>query len=254
MYENLEQAICQSFLPCFARALGMSIALPFEISVLGLSQRFVLSAGFALLALNPSSAGAFSTSQFEALLNLAANFVVGIMLGLPLLLLLQGAKLVGEMLDIGRGQNIAHAYDPITHNSETFSDQLLHALFWAAIVWSGALQVMFAVYYQSLQVIGSTGQMRDFLSQSWEWCATLVTTWLNFGFKLVCPLLFGYLLVDLAAALINKMLPQVSLFSESFQIKSCFGLLFIWALWHQIDVHELLAALPEKALPPAHGT
>lgn len=90
-----------------ARIVGLLLALPLDTSLKGGRMIFVATC-FSL----PLSISYQGDASFSALL-LLKDLGIGFLIGAPVRILVEGAEMLGEIIDTGRGQTIGSVMDPL---------------------------------------------------------------------------------------------------------------------------------------------
>ena len=210
------------------RALGMLALLPLGSAGLQIVSRLLLAVLLAVLALSLER-----VSGCVGVGGLIAEFLVGILLGLPVALVLETASMLSEFFDHSRGQTMGSLYDPLTLNSESQLGVLVRSFLWANLVWAGTLDTVIGNYFRSLSDIPSAAVSLDLLPSLAVALASAALSIAASAFWGCLPLLGVLLAMDLLAGLASRLLQHTSLWCELFQLKTLVGLwvsLEVWGL------------------------
>ncbi|NLF24902.1 MAG: flagellar biosynthetic protein FliR [Deltaproteobacteria bacterium] len=215
------------FWAAFFRSLGVLALLPFG-SVLESCLRRVMFA-LVLGALLASFAGGSSS---DGLVALSANFLVGVLVGLPFAIAVEAGGMLGELFDSGRGQNLASFYDPLSDIQQSQLAVCSKLMVWATLLISGALERVVLTLKQSFAILPCS---EDLLTRLPEIGMRLLIV-LDFAFTgtvaLFLPLALVFLLSDCLVGGLSKILPGANFYGDSFQLKSYVGLLLLVVLVH----------------------
>ncbi|MCB0338510.1 MAG: flagellar biosynthetic protein FliR [Bdellovibrionales bacterium] len=221
MIVSLDHLLC-----LFVRASGFSAFLPISTSQKDVILRFGLAIGMAMAFYDPTPLEISATP-----IALCFEFLLGILVALPTYLLVQVMAGWGEIFDSARGQTIGRWYDPSGNGAgDSPTARLLEGASWAFLVLSGALIVMLSGFAESLLLFpvgaGSPDSAGDLGMQT----VKLIIANLDQLFSLFLPVAALFFILDLLSGFLAKLLPNLSLSSETFQIKSILGLFLLGAL------------------------
>lgn len=229
----------------FFRALGFLSVLPIGEGVTAVFHRTALAFGLALLCgWGVADGGNLNWSL------LVYEFLIGVVIVLPLALLVSMAEGFGELLDTVRGQSISSFFDANSGTQSSVSGGLFKYGLWAMVTTLGALNSSVIGFSQSLTVI-PIGQatLIDLSGLSiliLQVCGTMLTGL----FVVIAPFAFAFLLIDFAIGIIAKMKPGFQLSQEAFVVKTfvCFFMLIAALDIAPFDILVRLAA-PIVELP-----
>ena len=204
-------------LPGFFRTLGMSACFPLPIDLGGVLSRVSISLAFSLLFL--ADQGQVGTNLLFASL---AEFSVGVILGLPVLLMVQGASMAGELFDALRGQTIAAMYESILETPASLMSGLYSRCCWLSMLRIGVFEECLRTLGQSFAQI-KAGGATDFLLGSSQAHLNLIVFSIRSSFSLVLPFALLFVLSDLCIAMVEKALPGMELYCEALQLRSLLG-------------------------------
>jgi len=194
-----------------ARVFGVLVCLPFGDALQTLPRLFLaLCFGVAL------------SSDIELLVaptwhTPLSEFVVGLLLATPVRIFAEAAEMLGELVDTARGQTIGSVVDPL--NGQQVSDM-------ATLLRLGATVLVIQVggFDRLLEAVRSSYSHLPLTSPQIpeKFLHTLVPTGLGIivdGCSLSSVWLLAYLLSDIAAALLSKMMNGLSFTSSASLVK-----------------------------------
>lgn len=229
--------ILASFALALFRALGLVAVLPLSASGFGLVSRLGVAAILAGVC-----AGRVPTLGTASLGNFGAEFVVGIIIGLPAALVISCAGMWGELFDSGRGQTIGALYDPLGATNESTMGVFCKTYLWAYLLVIGGAECIVGNFLRSFSLVEAGGLFANSIGVIGMRLMGGVAQVMTSLFAVFLPISVLFLVIDCSVGLISKMVPQVSLISESFQTKSWIGLLALWGAW-KLDLGQGLLVL-----------
>ncbi len=225
---------------CALRGLGLFVILPLGWDLMGLSARISIAAALAfLIAPQIPPPLDFTT------LDVALEILVGMVMGLPAALLLEGAATIGELFDALRGQSIATVYEPLQQQVLPLSGTYAKWALWALLLGSGsALQLSVAIV-ESFHVLPLGGLSLTELPALSSNLLRYIPSILAATFVACLPFACLCVAVELVLAFAAKQLSGVSLCTEGFLAK------YIIALGCVVVTldSELILAFGKMALP-----
>ena len=185
-----------------ARLFGMLVGLPLGES-LQMTPRLFIAALWGA-ALVPEDAWFYSISPTRC----GSEFLIGLLLAMPLRFLIESAAMFGELLDTARGQTIASITDPLNGQQVSDLTTIVRVGVTTFAVYLGAFDNLIALARGSYAMVpyggpsldpaALVGLMRGGVAVM-EASILLSSTWL-----------VGYLLSDLVCALLSKVLQGLS--------------------------------------------
>ncbi len=227
-----------------ARSLGLIALLPFGWGVLSLGQRLSLALLAAMMIFDP----ALQTTQIT-MMWLPAEFLIGLILGLPMVLLIAMANFWGELFDSGRGQNIGMLYDPSSEGQASHTALLMSTLLWLLLLLSGVMGGSFIALKESLVIIPPAGLDTAELTQIGQGIMKLVAFELAGACTAFLPFAVLFLLADLGLGMLARLVPGFGCTAEGFQLKTCLGMFGMLALYQ----FDLVPGLLTAAAPNLHA-
>lgn len=185
-----------------ARTFGIMVGLPFGDSLQMTSRLFVATLWGA--ALVPQYEWFVSVSPVKC----GCEFLIGLLLAMPLRLLIESAAMFGELLDTGRGQTLSSIVDPLNGQQVSDLTTVMRVGVAALAVYLGALEHLVALARDSYVMLPFGGTSLDLahLMSVMRVGISIIET----SVLLSSAWLIGYLLCDLVCALLSKVLQGVS--------------------------------------------
>ncbi|MGQ9562775.1 MAG: flagellar biosynthetic protein FliR [Thermogutta sp.] len=183
----------------------------------------------------------------------AGEFLIGIVLGLGLMILLQGMGLAGELISRISGIGMNDIYDPTSESEVTGMSQFILTLgFVAFLCFSGERALIGGLLesYRELP-IGATFASDDILAVS----LTMLQVSFVLAVRVAAPAMAALLVVTLVLGLISRTLPQLNLLILGFGLNglAAFGMVLLTlGITTGVFEHELLAAL-DRLFPWGFG-
>lgn len=231
----MNSVVVSFWLAGFLRSLGFIIFLPFGFDSLGGARRIVL----ALLVGAVLLVGAPWPSESLSVLQLGGEFILGAILAVPLLCVVGGAMMWGEIFDAIRGESIGTLYEPTFGPSATVA-LLARSVVWAVLLSSGVLTECVALLGASVKVVP--------LGQGWA-LGTVGPRVMVIGIEVLrlwldaaLPWIALFLLCEVAGVFVGRIAPQLPLNGEYFLVKTLLGFTLLGILEHE-RVGEQLVAL-----------
>ena len=209
------------FVPATVRAAGFLALMPWWQSP---GQKVLLLSLSGLLAVSVSDRASL---DYQMLTRLPAEFLLGLILILPALMIVNVAELLGELYDFARGQTLASAYDPTLGQSISSSAQLFRQIATIFLLTAPGLGITLGSYFHSLDYLPKADLLLAQSAAVGEWAIRYICLWLSLLARTALPLTFVFLSVDLALGFIARVLPSLSVATEGFVLKSALGLVLL---------------------------
>jgi flagellar biosynthesis protein FliR len=215
-----------------ARIFGVLVCLPFGDALQSLPRLFLaVCFGVALSShIELSATPAWHTPLTE--------FLVGLLLATPIRMFAEAAEMLGELLDTARGQTIGSVVDPLNGQQVSDMASLLRIGATVLVIQVGGFERMLEAVRSSYSYLPLVPPVipEDFLH-------SIVTSGLRVvidGCSLSSVWLLVYLLSDIAAALLSKMMHGVSFVSTASLVKLVMTLvLLVNLLMHPSQVSKI---------------
>ncbi len=224
-----------SWVYLFFRLLGLLCLLPLAGEQLAFYTKLSLAAAFSLVFLPYLSISEGCTVQHVCL-----EFILGMLLSIPLLLLVEGGSVLGELYDIGRGQTLATAYDSLSQVPQSVTATFARQYVWALLVLAGALTLLIKYFAQSLLLVPvGTAELSRLLNITVQ-LLPVISYLFNQVLLLFLPWLLVFFLIDLLLLVTGVLIPGLNVNCESMLLKSFAGLLLIYYLSLKLAPQSLL--------------
>lgn len=225
---------------CTLRALGLFVILPLGWDLMGLSARITIAAALTFIIATQIP----PPDQFT-ILDVGFEILIGMIMGLPAALLLEGASTVGELFDTLRGQSIATVYEPLQQQVLPLSGTYAKWVLWALLLGSGSILQLSVAIVESFNLVPLGGLSFSDLPALSAKLLRYLPSILASTFVACLPFACLCVAVELVLAFAAKQLSGVSLCTEGFLVKY---LIAIGCVAVTLD-QELMLALGQMALP-----
>lgn len=240
----------QFFSLCFARTFGIVTLLPFSKTLLSAAWRVV----FTLLITFMTAPASVALEDWN-IWQLPQQFLVGFIIALPVALFVSLAKMMGFLLDTGRGQTMGVLYDPVAGISDVYTAVLLRYYVWALLLFQGIMEKLILALKQSYQILPLADKASAAVIMS-DFSPVLIRL-LNFFiaqlWSLFLPFAILFLCVDFAFGLISRALPRMMFYAEAFQVKSYLMLLLLLILQRSYSLAEITGFASDSSLRALSG-
>ena len=186
----------------------------------------------------------------QALMLIAEQILIGVMLGFVLQLFFQVFIVSGQMLAMQMGLGFASMVDPANGISVPVLGQFFNMLVILLFLSVNGHLVVLEILAESFVTLPVGGGLST--NHYWEVAGKLGWV-LGAGLLLVLPAITALLVVNLAFGLMTRAAPQLNIFSIGFPLTLVLGLIIVWIgmadifAQYQIFVSEALAMLRELA-------
>jgi flagellar biosynthetic protein FliR len=245
-----------AFILVFVRLGGMMTAAPlFSRKDIPAQVRIFLAVALALL-LTPMQLGS-SVPSPQGLVAFATlvggEFLIGIVLGLGLMILIQGMGLAGELISRISGIGMNDVYDPTSETEVTGMSQFVLAIGIVAFLCFSGQRALIGGLLESYRElpIGTVFDSQEVLS--------LLLTMLQASFvlavRVAAPAMAALLVVTLVLGLVSRTLPQLNLLILGFGLNglAAFGIVLLTVgITTSVFEQELMAAL-DRLFPWGFG-
>lgn len=239
-------AFYESFPLVFARCFGLAIVLPVREGLKGVVPVISFAAGLAVLI-----SGSVPYEATASSISIGGEFVLGMLIGLPAALVVSIGAMLGELFDVGRGQNVGGLYDPISGVQQSHTALLAKSWVWAQLLLLGILEQLVGGLSRSFDVVSAGGFSVTQLQEVGYGIVRFLSPMLSGMMTAYFPFALAFLLLNCAMGFIGKVVPQLSLFGEVFQAKTYFGLaVMVYLLRSDFDATLLHVALPVRWMLP----
>ena len=227
------QTLVDALMPLLApvpRMLGMVTGM--QVLPAGLFPTLVRNAvaiAFGLMAapLVVADPGLQSAGQLMWGALLVKEVLVGLVLGLVLGLPLAAFESLGILMDTQSGQNNAATYDPVSEHELGPTGSLLRLLGTTIYLATGLFGVALQVVLWSYKAwpIGATAPLWEVIGG--DVALSLVFQFLGRTVLLAFPVLLALLALEMAVGFLNRVVPQLNVFTVSMPLKASVALLVL---------------------------
>ena len=233
---EIAQVTFSLYLIPFFRAFGVLILLPFGESVwMSLPARVIVAICMATLA----GGIPFAEGSFLPLI-VGRELGIGMVCAIPLSMVIAGAGIFGDLFDTSRGQNVATLYDPLHETQDSAVAVLAKNITWVHLLLLGVFERILVNYFDSFQKFSITSKVD--LVQSAHTLLLFLGSSCSEIFLLFLPWATLFLLIELCLAFFARAIPNISLSSESFQLKSYLGF-FLLSVFYSPNLFNSLFGL-----------
>lgn len=203
------------FIVC--RSLGFFLLFPPGIQFVSYTQRVA----FALIA----GASFFSTvTPSEHLswcwLTAISELLLGVCIGFPSVLIVRITALLGELVDIGRGAQLAQSYNPFNAGSSSPTASLLFTFAITCLLFMGLFPALIILLHESFLILPPGGGAEGIFALLSSKVLVLIPTVIHWSFVAFLPFCFVYLALDLLISLTTRVLSGGMFYAEAFMLKS----------------------------------
>lgn len=206
------------------RIFGFFAAIPFGYTWFRNGQRILITALLTLILSKPSTSSVVSIYTFPL------EFILGFILGSPILLLVYCCSMFGALFDLGRGQSIAQIYDPITASSPSTSALLFQYSAIGLLLAGDVMVTGVATLNQSLELIRDPMMILE--RENVSVFSNLLGLSIMSALTFFIPIGLAFFVVEIMIGYLGQAIPKLSLMSDSFQLKSLAGFLLLILLLH----------------------
>lgn len=218
--------IIEPYLPNFARLFGALVLLPLDS--LGFTKKISLAALLSI-CLGPKETG-----------NLLFEFLLGVAIAFPVVLVIDSLVSAAELYDTTRGQTIDVVYAPNGQHNDHSLQLIVRTLAVVLFFLSDASLVLYksvislpSIEVSSIEVLG-------------RGLGFAVQEAVHLILILVLPFSFLCAAIEYFIGWVSKILPQLSLYNEAFYARMISGILFLLVLF-SAERYELLSELLRSA-------
>ncbi len=199
-----------------------------------------VKAGFifilTLMIYSQSAESAFETSgTLEYGLLLAKEFLAGFIIGFTMELFFFAITFGGYIIDFQMGLSMAMVYDPQTNAQVAVTGRLLQN--WFLILFfavDGHLALM-KLLVTSAEIVPYGGIL--ITQDLWVRISEIFLQCVDLGLRLSLPIIVAEFLIEVGVGVMNKVVPQVSIFVINIQMKLIVGMGLLVILFSPIGEH-----------------
>jgi len=215
---EFSEATLIALLLCTARIFAWTmVSPPFATSGLPKAIKPVLSVGLAL-AMTPTAATHVPAADVAALADsVFTNVVIGAALGFGTRLIFAAVEAAGSLIDLFGGFSLSFALDPLSQNNTSVFGRFYALLATTLIFASQAHLLIVAGFLRTFQTLPLDGAL-SFSALSKNLLPS-VTSMFIAALQIAGPLIVVLFIADIAMGLLNRIAPQLNVFSLSFPLK-----------------------------------
>ncbi len=207
-----------------SRIVALMMAFPFfntNMIPLNVKVLLVVALSFFLMKVSGThvSIQNFSLATFTLLI--FKELLIGFALGLLANIFIAAFSYAAEIISYFMGLTIVNSFDP-TYGQISILSRFFIMLFYLIFFVSGAYQYFFASLIQSLQTIPL--DQLYFNQGLWRFIVELSKELFTLAFKLAFPFALILYMVNLALALVNRLIPQINVFIVGLPLQIFVGL------------------------------
>lgn len=232
------------FLLAGARAGGfVLVSPPFNTRTLGSRPRVAIALGLALPLSTAMRAGAPALASPDLVVAVILQLVMGVTLGFVVLVAVSAIQVVGDLLDLVGGFNVAVGIDPLNQNQTSIMGRVFSLLAGTLLFVSDGHLMIIQGLVRSMQVSPAPASL-----DTADVARTLTTDFAHMvvaGLQIAAPIVAVMLIADLSLGLMAKAAPAMNVFSLAYPIKIMLTLLLVSLVI--ATVPDALANLAEHA-------
>ncbi|MCH8977795.1 MAG: flagellar biosynthetic protein FliR [Armatimonadetes bacterium] len=221
---SLDSGLIVTFLSAFARCTAMLLSSPlFGTNVpVKVRVQFSLVISMALVPVLREHVGAVPQDLIGLVLMVGRDVVIGLIIGGMIQLLMAGIQMAGAFLDIQIGIGMAQIFSPLLGITSSPISQFKFLLGLVILLLINGHHFMFQAFVHSYEMAGPS------LMRLGEMQTTLISFMgqvMLMAMQIAAPVAAVSVIIDVAAGLINKGVPQTQPFLLALPVKLMVGLL-----------------------------
>jgi flagellar biosynthesis protein FliR len=194
-----------------------SIAPPFATSGMPKSIKPVLSVALAM-AVTPIASAHAPTAEIGPLVDsLFSNIVIGAALGFGTRLIFTAVEAAGGLIDLFGGFSLSFALDPLSQNNNSVFSRFYGLMATTLIFVSQAHLLIIGGFLRTFQTLPLDAGLS--MSKLDKQLVPSLTSMFVAALQIAGPLIVVLFIADLAMGLLNRIAPQLNVFSLSFPLK-----------------------------------
>ncbi|MCP4593137.1 MAG: flagellar biosynthetic protein FliR [bacterium] len=212
------------FLPVYAlvlfRIAGLMATAPlFSSTAIPVRVRAGMAAVIAL-ALFPmvQTQVPVNLSLSDALIGVAGEMMIGVVMGLALTLVLAGTDLGGMVSGQQAGLALGQVFNPMTNSNSTVFGQAYFLVFQTVFLLAGGHRALLTALLDTFETIPLTSYRAG--PAITELLVTLLTASFMLGLKLAAPVLIALFLTTLTLGFLARTIPQLNILSVGFAVRA----------------------------------
>lgn len=194
-----------------------SIAPPFATSGLPRSIKPMISVALALAVLPVTSTQAPSTDLAPLINATLSNLIIGLGLGFGTRVIFSAVEAAGSLIDLFGGFSLAFALDPLSQNNTSVFGRFYGLMTTALVFASPAHLLIIGGFLKTFQTLPLDGRL-SMTALDRHLVPTLSSMFVA-ALQIAGPMIVVLFLADVALGLLNRIAPQLNVFSLSFPLK-----------------------------------
>ena len=218
MKATFSEATLVALLLSAARILAWTmISPPFATSGIPRSIKPAVAVGLGLAVTPIAAAHAPAADLVPLIDSLFSNLVIGAALGFGTRLVFSAVESAGSLIDLFGGFSLSFALDPLSQNNTSIFGRFYGLLTTTLVFASQAHILIIAGFLRTFQTLPLDGGMSlEKLSRS---LVPALTSMFIAALQIAGPLIVVLFIADIAMGLLNRIAPQLNVFSLSFPLK-----------------------------------
>jgi len=207
-----------------SRMVGMFLGFPLlNTALIPLNVRILLVVAFSFFftSLFDITVPTENFSVFTYLMLVLRELLIGFLLGLIVNIFISAFSYAAELISYFMGFTIANVFDP-TFGQISVLDRFFILLFYLLFFITGAYQMVFGGIVMSFKVL-PVGSL-NFNFDSFIYILKETPLIFYFAFKIAFPFVLILFMVNVALALINRLIPQINVFIVGLPLQIFVGL------------------------------
>lgn len=228
------------FMLVFTRLTGLVQSAPFFSTLRAPMMAKIWFAAIIAFILYPlivhSKAFLMPHDMVEFSILLLIEFSIGYLIGFGSNLIIEGARMAGNIISIQMGLSMSQALDPATGINEPELSNLYVYLTVLIFLATGAYQILFVTMFNSFNSI-PMGVFPAFNSEIVNSMISLFGQLFKISFGIALPIFSVLLMCDVLLGMMNKVMPQMNIYMVSIPVKIYIGLILFMAFLNATSLY-----------------
>ncbi len=206
-----------------SRVIGIFMSIPFlntNFVPLNIRILLVLSLSFFFVKILPIQVSLEHFTLFTFFLLTVKEVVIGFLLGLSVSLFVAAFSYAAEIISYFMGLTIANVFDPAFGQISVF-DRYFIALFYLLFFVTGAYQIFIGSILKSFELIPV---LEPINFDGFLFVLEKLPVIFYYGFKMAFPFALILFIINVALALVNRLIPQINVFIVGLPLQIFVGL------------------------------
>ncbi len=220
---RLEPALMFAFLLVFVRLSAMALSSPFFTSAAPVTIRIAFCGvtSMALVPILKPMIGPVPPDLITLIMAVGYEVLVGLLIGSTVTLLANAAQMAGAFLDLQLGLSAAQVFSPMTGHTTTPVGQFKYMLGVVLLLLMNGHQMMFQAFAQSYRLPMLSASSLPAIAST---LSSFVGVVCLLALQIAAPVAAVTLIIDAAAGVVNKAVPQTQPFLLALPAKLMVGL------------------------------